>query len=312
MGSGKQSYNYNLNNIDQTCKMAKALSSPIRLEILKLLIGKSMTMGELAQLLFVSVSSVSMHTKVLEETELITITPKPGKHGAQKVCGISADKVLFDFFGNSGSEPRRPAKVMDIAVGNYSEAEINEPCGIASGENYVDIEDTRYGFYDPAHIDAQLIWFTSGYLRYRISNKYLTGENVKSLNISFEICSEAPGYNNIWPSDIYLKINGILLHSFRVNGDFGGIRGINNPEWWPDSNTQFGELKKISITKFGTFFNGKSVSGNTLTNLKVNENYYFTFEIGVDKNSECPGGMNLFGRKFGNYAQDIRFEIQYN
>ena len=311
MGSGKQSYNYNLNDIDQTCLVAKALSSPIRLEILKLLIGKSMTMGELAQELFVSMSSVSMHTKVLEESELITITPKPGKHGAQKVYGIRADKVVFDFFGNLDNEPHRPAKVMDIPVGNYSEAEINEPCGIASGEKYVDIEDSRYGFYDPAHIDAQLIWFTSGYLRYRISNKYLTGENVKSLNISFEICSEAPGYNNTWPSDIYLKINDILFHSFRVTGDFGGIRGINNPEWWSESNTQFGELKMITITKSGTFFNGKLVSENTLTKLKVNENYYFTLEIGVDKNSECPGGMNLFGKRFGNYPQDIRIEIQY-
>ncbi|QHQ59620.1 ArsR family transcriptional regulator [Anaerocolumna sedimenticola] len=312
MGSGKQSFNYNLDNIEQTCQMAKALSSPIRLEILKLLIDKSMTMGELAQILYVSVSSVSMHTKVLQDAELITITPKPGKHGAQKVCGIKADKVVFDLFGVSGSVTKRSAKVMNISVGNYSEAEVNDPCGLVSIEDYVDIEDTRYGFYDPAHIDAQLIWFTSGYLKYHISNKYLAVKEVKSLNISFEVCAEAPGYNNTWPSDIYLKINDVLLHTFRVSGDYGGIRGINNPDWWSDSNTQYGELKMLSITKSGTFFNGKLISKRNIKSLKVSENYYFTFEIGVDKDSECPGGLNLFGGKFGNYAQDIRVEVQYN
>ena len=95
MNSGKESFSYSLSDIDDMSQMARALSSPIRLEILKLLNGNSRTMSELSKLLYVSMSSISMHTAILKDAGLITIIPKPGMHGAQKLCGIRAG---FDYF----------------------------------------------------------------------------------------------------------------------------------------------------------------------------------------------------------------------
>ena len=164
----------------------------------------------------------------------------------------------------------------------------------------------------PERFHAQLIWFTSGYLEYNISNKYIKGFKVKKITISFEVCAEAPGYNNEWPSDIDIVINDVLVTTFRVNGDYGGHRGINNPQWWSDSNSQFGELKKLTITDKGIFLNGSIVSQQTICSLNLMHKSYFKFAVGVNKNGECPGGMNIFGKEFGNYAQDIRVEISYN
>lgn len=312
MSFGKESYSYNLSNIDRTSQVAKALSSPIRLEILNLLIQNSMTMSELSQKLYVSMSSISMHTSILKDANLISITPKPGMHGAQKLCGIKVDKISFEFFDtNGGGNAERPPKIIDLPIGYYSEAQVESPCGIAASGGYVETEDTTYGFWHPDHIQAQLIWFTTGFLRYRISNRDLRDDSVESVNISFEICAEAPGYNNVWPSDIFFDINGHYLTTFRIKGDYGGTRGINNPAWWKDSNTQYGELITLSVTGEGTYLNGGLVSRENLDSLGMREGCSFSFALGVDENGEYPGGMNLFGRSFGNYAQNIRIEIRY-
>lgn len=312
MGAGKHNFTYDLDDVENMSEMGKALSSSIRLQILQLLIEQSMTMSQLSQKLFVSLFSVSMHVKILQDVGLVEVIPKPGMHGAQKLCGIRAERVTFDFFENRKNLTKaRPSKIVEIPVGCYARAEIQAPCGLVNQEDYIDVEDTQFGFYDTRHVTAQLIWFTTGYLEYDISNRYLHADSLSAVNLSFEVCAEAPGYNNTWPSDIDVKINGVTVTTFRVAGDYGGTRGINNPTWWSDSNTQFGEMKKLSITESGCFLDGRKVSKETINSLKVKENHHFTFAIGVNPDSEYPGGMNLFGKHFGNYKQDIRMEIKY-
>lgn len=311
MSSGKESFSYSLSDIDDMSQMAKALSSPIRLEILKLLNGNSRTMSELSKLLYVSMSSISMHTAILKDAGLITIIPKPGMHGAQKLCGIRAGLITFEIQEKSEKEKKPAPKVLDIPIGQYIHAEIAAPCGLVKENGYIEMEDTPYSFFHPEHVQAQLIWFTTGYLQYNILNRDLQNLPVEMVKISFEVCAEAPGYNNDWPTDIFVKINDREITTFRVKGDYGGNRGINNPSWWKDSNTQYGDLELLSIGRDGTYLNGSKVSEETIQTLKLREGLYFSFTLGVDPKSEHPGGMNLFGKKFGNYTQNIRVEILY-
>lgn len=189
---------------------------------------------------------------------------------------------------------------------------MQSPCGIVSSDGYVETEDAAYSFWHPDHMQAQLIWFTTGFLKYRISNRELKDAAVTSVGISFEVCAEAPGYNNVWPSDIFFKINDRHLTTFRIKGDYGGTRGVNNPGWWKDSNTQYGELTTLAVTREGTYLNGRLISRENMDTLGMLDGCSFSFTLGVDENSEYPGGMNLFGRSFGNYAQNIRIEIRYN
>ncbi len=307
----KQNFSLHLDDVDGMSEMGKALSSPVRIQILTLLKQQSMTMSELATNLYVSPSSISMHIKILQDVGLVTVIPKPGQHGAQKLCGISVDRILFDFFDTSKTNSITPATIFNIPIGNYVKAAVNSPCGLVNKDEYVDIEDSPYAFYELGHKNAQLIWFYSGYLEYHITNKHFVNDNVKNINISFEVCSEAPGYCNDWPSDVFLEVNNKRLTTFRISGDYGGKRGIHNPPWWSDSNTQYGELKLLTIDNEGSYLDGQLISDYNLESLKLNENYYFSLALGVDKDSEFVGGLNIFGKHFGNYAQDIRIEIQY-
>ena len=96
-------------------------------------------------------------------------------------------------------------------------------------------------FYLPEHSEAQLIWFTQGYLEYRVNRSLLReAGSMENVEISFEACSEAQGYNNDWPSDITLWINRREVGTFTSAGDFGGTRGAQNPAWWSDTMTQYG------------------------------------------------------------------------
>ena len=307
----KEIFKYNLNDGDKVSKVSKALTSPARLEILRLLLRNSMTMSELSQKLYISMSSIHMHTTILKEAGLISITPKPGMHGAKKLCGIKAGRILIDLVETKNETASIITKVQEIPIGAYAHAQGSRPCGLVSREGYLQQEDESYCFYDPRRINAQLIWFMSGFLTYEISNQYMKSNRLKRVEISFEACAEAPGYNNVWPSDIFMNINGKMIATFRVKGDYGGTRGVNNPVWWKDANTQFGELITLSITKDCVFMNNKLVSHESFNSLKLAEGFYFSFTVGVDSESEFPGGINLFGRDFGNYSQDIRIRSIY-
>lgn len=311
MNTGKESLYFDLADIERSSLIAKALSSPVRLEILKLLIKNSMTMSELSHDLFLPMSSICMHINILKEAKLITVTPRPGLHGSQKLCGIRADQVTFNFFSSIRDYHTKPPKLTDIPIGSYSDCNITAPCGLATSISYIDYEDTPYGFYDPDHINASLVWFTTGFLNYHIPNKDIKDEDVVFVSISFEVCAEAPGYNNYWPSDIFLRINDNHITTFMVKGDYGGQKGANNPSWWSDSNTQYGELRELIIRSDGCFLNNQKVSSLNIDSLGLTENYYFNFSLGVDKDSSHLGGINLFGRDFGNYRQDILMKVVY-
>lgn len=198
-----------------------------------------------------------------------------------------------------------------MPVGHYSKCSVEPPCGIALPTSYLYYEDTPYSFYSPNHTDASLLWFSRGFVEYQFSNVALHQNPPSQIEFSFEICSEAPGYNNNWPSDITLEINQIPVTTFTTKGDYGGRRGIYNPDWWSDSNSQFGEYKRVCITDDGCYIGEEKVSSHTIGSLKMMENYFFTFTLKVDDNAEHAGGMNLFGNHFGDYAQDIVMKVEY-
>ena len=211
-----------LSDTEATAKICKALSSETRLEILKCLVDKSMTISELAEVFYLPMSSMCLHIKTLSEANLITVVPKPGLRGSQKLCGIKTANVTLDIFAHLNKLTRKPPVYVNMPIGHYSYCHILPPCGIASAASYVYYEDSPYGFYSPDRTDAALIWLTSGFLEYQFSNYPLQQDKVTQIEFSFEICSEAPGYNNNWPSDITVELNGKKITTFHIKGDYGG------------------------------------------------------------------------------------------
>ena len=77
-----------------------------------------------------------------------------------------------------------------------------------------------------------LLWFHHGYVEYRFPNRLAAGAEVESLELSCELCSEAPLHHDNWPSDITVWLNGLELGSWTASADFGGQRGALTPSWW--------------------------------------------------------------------------------
>ena len=67
----------------------------------------------------------------------------------------------------------------------------------------------------------------------------------------------------------------------------------------------------IEINESGTFINGKEVNKLTLDHLNICNEEYFTFKIGVKDDAKYVGGINIFGKEFGDYAQDIQIIVTY-
>ncbi len=79
-----------------------------------------------------------------------------------------------------------------------------------------------------------------------------------------ELESEAPGYNEDWPSDIHFLLDGIPIAMWTAPGDYGTQRGIFTPDWWYEDWNQYGLLKALQINHRGTFIDGVRKSDVTI------------------------------------------------
>jgi predicted transcriptional regulator len=286
----------------------QALASDVRIKIIQLLARKPMNIKELAEQLGLSSAILSMHVRKLEEAQLI-MSERSNLNGAvQKLCKLVVDHLEIDFPDREGKE--KQYHEFHLPVGHYTDFDIRPTCGIATREKVVGyFDDPRY-FLDPERVNAGILWFTRGFVEYRVPNHTLRGQLPEELEISMELCSEAPGVNNNWPSDVSFFLNEKKLGEWTSPGDFGGVRGRFTPEWWSLGVAQFGVLKVLRINREGTFVDGNRISEVTLEQIDI-EQKQWVFRIAVLEDARYEGGVTLFGSGFGNYDQDIVFRLYY-
>lgn len=53
------------------------------------------------------------------------------------------------------------------------------------------------------------------------------------------------------------------------------------------------------------------VSAVSIEDLHIETGEYFTLRIGIKPDAAHVGGINLFGKKYGNYPQDIIMKMSY-
>lgn len=287
----------------------KALNSEVRVEILELLLErKSPNIKDMANALGITNAALTAHIKQLEECGLITVVANNGKHGMQKNCYLSDDKILIEL---SHNEPNETSYAVDLNVGYYTNYQVFPTCGLASSQALIgEVDDPRF-FDDPKRVEADIIWFTKGFVEYRIPNYLKPMQKIREIQISMELASEAPGFCEYWPSDIYMYLNGIELGFWVSPGDFGEKRGIYNPYWWPDWN-QHGVLKLLSIGDTGTFIDGRKLSGVKLSDLNLDYKSDLVFRLAVPDKARNIGGLTIYGNNFGNYNQGIKVHILYD
>ena len=73
----------------------------------------------------------------------------------------------------------------------------------------------------------------------------------------------------------------------------------------------YGILKFWSVNGDGSYVDGNKISGISLADLSLQEHHSIKIRIGVKKDAKYMGGMNIFGRGFGNYDQGIILRLYF-
>ncbi|WP_139992024.1 ArsR/SmtB family transcription factor [Paenibacillus paridis] len=289
-------------------KFLECFASETRIKMIELLNHKPMNIKDLAEALGISSAIVTKHIQKLEEAAIVTTESVPSTRGRQKICHLTLDSATLQFRVKEKPDQNRYA--VSIPIGQYSNYEVKPTCGLASSTKIIGmVDDPRY-FSDPEHVKASHLWFGSGFIEYRIPNYLVGKQTVRSLSISLEICSEAPHYNENWPSDLSFYINDRCLGTWTCPGDFGAVRGVYTPEWW-DLGTQHGLLKQITVDSEGAFIDGIRMSDTAVNDLNLSIGEDIRFRISAPETAAHSGGLSMFGKQFGNYDQDIQVYVAY-
>lgn len=292
-------------------EVLKAAAAPVRVQILKLLHkADGLNVNEIAQRLNLPQSTVSAGVTVLEEAGLLRTETRKARKGSQKICYATCDELVVSF-----REEERPAVSNHITVamplGLYTQSSVTGPCGICSPDGIIGLLDVPDTFMDPDRMKAALLWFTSGFVEYQFpNNAKIQGRRVEEVEFTMEVSSEVPGTHTNWPSDITLSVNGTEIGVWTSPGDFGDKRGKLTPDWWKLSGSQYGMLKSWRIAENGTYVDGTRISDVTLADLDLETHRSIRLRIEVKAEARHPGGLNIFGRGFGNYDQDIVLRLR--
>jgi predicted transcriptional regulator len=291
-------------------RVVKGLASEPRLAILRHLSNHTSSINEIAKAVEMPHSTVAMHINILEEAGLVYTELIPASRGQKKVCSTACDSIVIMLPGAAS----RTENILeyDMPIGAYTDCEIAPTCGLASAHDYIGALDSPASFYFPDRTQAQILWFRHGFVEYRFPQQLPANTLPELLQISAEMCSEAPLYANDWLSDVTMWINGREIGTWVSPGDFGDEPGTLTPAWWDSRNTQYGLLKLWKVTSEGSFIDGVRISDIRLENLEIHRQPYISLRIGVKADAENMGGLNLFGRHFGNYPQDLHLRLLYH
>jgi predicted transcriptional regulator len=288
----------------------RGLSSDIRLSILNALGAEARNVNEIAAVLGLPQSTVATNILVLEESGLVVTESVKARKGSQKLCRRPFQEVVIRF-----DEPASAADgAVEVAmpIGLYTNYEVSAPCGLCTADAVVGFLDVPDSFLSPERMKAGLLWFESGWVEYKFpNNSLLKGRPATRLELVLELSSETPGTNKSWLSDISLTINNVEVGQWTSPGDFGDRRGKLTPGWWKLEGSQYGLLKNWSVTADGSYVDGVKISDVTLDQLNLGDHHSVKVRLGVKDDAENRGGMNLFGRSFGNYEQDIVLRLVF-
>ena len=304
------SRNFLLVDPEERPDVLRGLASPVRVKILKALhLRGGLNVNDIADQLELPQSTVSSNLQILQEAGLIRTETQKAKKGNQKICRAVFDEVLVMFKEDvAATSP----DIIEVAmpVGLYTSCEVSAPCGLCSTDGIIGLLDVPDTFLDPGRMRAGLMWFTRGYVEYQFpNNARLSKGGLPALEFSLEVSSEVPGTDADWPSDITVWINQQDVGTWTSAGDFGDRRGVYTPDWWALRGSQYGMLKTWRIARDGTYVDGVKISPLSLKDLDIANHNSIRPRIGIKENAHHPGGMNIFGRGFGNYDQDIVLKL---
>ena len=295
---------------ERSASVIKALNSVLRRKMLNLLYVEKLNINQIAETLEIPQSTCTVNIKILQDAELIITEQTSATKGAQKLCYTTYEEIVLPVLEQETPLNKKIIET-EMPIGLYTGYKITSPCGLVSEKNIIGFYDDVESFLNPHRASAQLVWFSSGYLEYLFPKNIPPGsKGISSLSLTAEICSEFPGHNRDWPSDITVWINNKEIGTWTSPMDIGGERGRLTPDWWSINDSQYGYLKTWKISDQGSFIDGLELSNTTLQDLNLDKNPQIIVKIGVKEDATHRGGLNIFGRTFGNYKQGLMLKIE--
>lgn len=297
-------------NLRDGIEIHKALGSKVRVQIMELMLeNDGINLNEIANRLNLTNGALTGHIKKLEDAGLIALNKSYEGKSNHKIYKVTYDRVLTEM---RSEKVEHNVYQAEIKPGLYTDFQVYPTCGIATPESVIgDYDDPRY-FLDPNRANAELLWFSKGYVEYILPSIIPKSQRIDQISVSAELSSEAPGSNDFYPSDIHFSINGTELGYWTSPGDFGNVRGRYTPEWWSITSNQYGLLKNLEINHVGTFIDSVRISAVTIDDLRLTSDSTIRFRLSVPEDAEHSGGLTIYGRNFGNFEQDIRVQILYS
>lgn len=291
--------------------MGKALSSDVRLQILKLLNEKPRTLSEICNILDLQSSSCAFHMDLLEQAKLIRVDYSQKTKKTIKWFSYG-DKKLVISLRSPFNDKKQEVFSGSIGIGDYVDAKFSKECGFASCEEQL-LEGEPKKAFIPERNKAQILWSSGAcFVEYAFPSDFLDKGEVEKFMFSLEICSEARGYNDDFPSDITFSLNGKELCTYTALGDYGDRYGKYTPAWWYKESTKYGQLVTVVLSKNGVTLNGRVVNGDlSLNDVFSREDEKAVLRVEVKPDAEHIGGFNLFGEKFGDFNQSIVYTVIY-
>ncbi len=297
-----------IHHLQASLPLFQALSSEVRAHIFNMIcLEPGLTSRRISQKADIPASTLAHHIRQLETCGLIC--PVAGSTGStiRYYPAPELDQILI--YLNSPLNAPAIYKA-SIPVGHYSDFNVTSTCGMATPTSFIGLVDEPRYFAHPCRHQAEILWFSTGYLEYLLPNFIPRHSRITRLELSFEIASEAPTFNNDWPSDITFSLNGVTLGTWTSPGDYGDRRGQINPDWWYSFLNQYGLLKKLVIREDGTFLDDQKLSDVTVGSLGLTDQSILRFRFSV-----LPGpnarGCTLYGASFGDHSQALALEIAY-
>ena len=249
---------------------------------------------------------MAINIQVLESAGLIDTHTIKAKKGHQKLCSARFDEIVVRF---EDEEPMRDKDLVEVQMplGLMTSCDVSAPCGLCSTEGVIGLLDVPDLFLDPDRVRAALLWFGRGHVEYKFpNNAKLLSTGVESVEFSMELSSEVPGTNVNWPSDITLWVNDVAVGTWTSPGDYGDKRGVLYAELVEAGGLAIRQAEDLA----GEQAPARSwtacaspTSRSTISNCP--KHHSIRMRIGIDDKATHPGGVNIFGKGFGNYDQDI-------
>ena len=287
----------------------RALASEPRLAILRLLADSSRNVAEIGASIGLAQPTVTKHVQILERAGLLTSEYLPGAQGMQKRCRLSYERLLVSLEDERESGQR--VHEVSMPIGLYTLAHARPTCGLASSTGLIGWLDDPQSFFVPDRAGAELLWTSDGFVEYVFPCGLPTARAIERLEFMAELCSEAPHTSDDWPSDVTVWIDGVEIATWTSAADYGARRGRLTPAWWPDHMTQHGVLKVWSVDETGAYVDGMLAGATTIADLRLSPGRPITVRLGVKPDAEHRGGFNLFGKSFGDYAQDLLLRLHF-